>query len=525
VLWGIPGSRDLTHHSHLALAFFDSISAGHLFPGWLADANNGYGDVSVRFYPPGLSLLLASGRLLFKSWYPSYVAVLTLLTFIGGLGAYYWAKEFVAPRYALLAGVLFILSPYHINELFQASLLAEYAAVSVLPFAFTFTERICRGGRRRDIAGLGAAYALLVLFNLPLAVIGSYALGLYLVLRLDWSNPVANIVRFGSGIGLGLVCSAVYWVTVAFELSWLRPDNENFFSASNFVFSTFHKVERGSDIWYTNLLEFATLLLLLPSIALLIRRCRGEHKRLLWGVGSLTLFSLMMTIRVSQPLWAILPKMKAVQLPWRWLAITSMGASVLVAASIPVWRTIASGKGRPFALLAAGCVLFQLAFTVSHPIREAKYVWPVEINNIPSYMPGSLSIGPCYPAWAGLWCPDMPAEFVVEGRNVVQTGSAPEHRRYSVGPGSPTEGRVRTLYYPLWEASADGKRLFAKPAPDGALLISVPPEQVTVSLDFVEPRRSLVSGVISIIGWLLLVVLAVSERKANSGLKSVPLAA
>jgi len=55
-----------------------------------------------------------------------------LLTFVGGLGAYYWAKEFVAPRYALLAGVLFILSPYHINELFQASLLAEYAAVSVL---------------------------------------------------------------------------------------------------------------------------------------------------------------------------------------------------------------------------------------------------------------------------------------------------------------------------------------------------------------------------------------------------------
>jgi len=85
-----------------------------------------------------------------------------------------------------------------------------------------------------------------------MAVIGSYALGLYLVLMLDWSNPVANIVRFGSGIGLGLVCSAVYWVTVAFELSWLRPDNENLYSASNFVFSTFHKVERGSDIWYTN---------------------------------------------------------------------------------------------------------------------------------------------------------------------------------------------------------------------------------------------------------------------------------
>src|SRR5258708_23814048 len=114
-----------------------------------------------------------------------------------------------------------MLTPYHVNELFQSSLVAEYGAASVLPFVFAFTERICRGGKKRDVAGLGASFALLVLFNLPITVIGSYSLFIYLVLRLDLSRAVPIFVLFAVGIGLGMVCSAIYWLTVGSELSWL----------------------------------------------------------------------------------------------------------------------------------------------------------------------------------------------------------------------------------------------------------------------------------------------------------------
>src|SRR4029077_18640471 len=100
------------------------------------------------------------------------------------------------PKYAVWAGALFIATPYHISELFTASLLAEYAAVCVLPFAFAFTERICRRGNRLDIAGLSTAYALLVLFNLPLTLIGSYSLLFYFVLTVDWSRIVESSLKF-----------------------------------------------------------------------------------------------------------------------------------------------------------------------------------------------------------------------------------------------------------------------------------------------------------------------------------------
>jgi len=66
---GIPATRDFLEHFHIALTYFNSMSAGDLKPGWAADVNGGYGDISVRIYPPGLSILWASARFLTGSWY------------------------------------------------------------------------------------------------------------------------------------------------------------------------------------------------------------------------------------------------------------------------------------------------------------------------------------------------------------------------------------------------------------------------------------------------------------------------
>src|SRR5215831_7772996 len=185
VIWGIPASRDLQHHFRLALWFNQSFGQGDFYPSWLAEANHGYGDVSVRFYPPGLAFTLAFIRTLIGDWYVTAFVVFILLTLIGGLGTYQWARNFYPPSMAMWAGALFIFMPYRVNELYQSSLLAEYAAAAILPFVFAFTEKLCRGGGRRSVAGLGAAYALLVLTNLPMTIIGSYAVVIYLLLRID----------------------------------------------------------------------------------------------------------------------------------------------------------------------------------------------------------------------------------------------------------------------------------------------------------------------------------------------------
>src|SRR5262245_41565573 len=73
LLWGIPFNRDLSNHFRFELPFYEALSHGHLYPGWLAESNHGFGDASFRFYPPALYYLLSLARAIAGSWYPATV--------------------------------------------------------------------------------------------------------------------------------------------------------------------------------------------------------------------------------------------------------------------------------------------------------------------------------------------------------------------------------------------------------------------------------------------------------------------
>jgi hypothetical protein len=515
VFRGVPASRDLQHHFRLALAFKEGFSQGDFYPGWLSEANNGYGDVSLRFYPPGLGFLLAAVQTVTGNWYMTALLVFILLTLLGGLGTYMWARSFVMPEMARWAAALFIFMPYRINELYQSSLLAEYAAAAVLPFVFAFTERLCRNGGRRNIAGLAAAYAFLILTNLPMTVIGSYALVVYLLLRMDWGKLFPTIWKFAAALALGLAASACFWVTVLAELSWLRPDNETSFSRMNFIFASFRAQQGDTNIWYGNLIVLATIAITLPAL-ILFRRGHNSQRSDWRRLGLFAIFSLLMSTIISFPLWEILPKLKEVQLPWRWLAVTSATSAVLVAASIDSWKEMAKSNRRPLALLAAGAVLMSLAFTISHPIREARYFPESKFNDIVATVQGIPSIGPWFPRWVGERFFVMPQQVVAGDRAVSVTTWNREHRAFQVAAGTATEARVHTFYYPLWSASAGGSSLPTRPDQDGTLMIALPPEQVSVDLSFREPRRSRISVITTIVAAVLIVLLAAVPQRRHT---------
>src|SRR4030095_13909988 len=149
LIFGIPSNRDLSNHFRFALPFYDSIASGNFYPGWLAESNNGYGDPSFRFYPPALYYLLATFRFLTGDWYVATLLTFTIISIVAGLGMYCWSKTLLPATTATWVALLYALAPYHVNQLFQALMLAEWAASAILPFVFAFVERVCANGRRR----------------------------------------------------------------------------------------------------------------------------------------------------------------------------------------------------------------------------------------------------------------------------------------------------------------------------------------------------------------------------------------
>ena len=224
IIYGVPYGPDLTAHFRYALSFEEAIHKGNLYPGWLATSNGGYGDPSFRFYPPGLYYLMTATHALVGDWYAASLLTLTLLSVAGGLGVYFWASAICPRPLAAWAAIFYMLAAYHVNELYQASLIAEYAGGALFAFVLGYTERVYRRGRTLDIAGLAASFAILVLTHLPLTMMASLVIVIYALLRVRERTFRAFSMKLGSGLALGLAASASYWTTLLTELSWIRGD-------------------------------------------------------------------------------------------------------------------------------------------------------------------------------------------------------------------------------------------------------------------------------------------------------------
>jgi uncharacterized membrane protein len=523
-LFGIPSNRDLINHFRFALPFFDSLKAGHLHPGWLAESNSGYGDASFRFYPPALYYLLSIFRLLTGDWHAATLLTFTSIFITGALGIYGWTRTLFSSSTALWASTLFTLAPYHLNQFYQASMLAEFAACSVLPFVFWFVERTCQKRSLQNVAGLAIAYSLLILTHLPLAVIGSLALLVYGLIRLQSPNYKSQIAALGTAVGLGLLASACYWVTMIAEKNWIRADSiqadPSVDYRKNFLFSTFSP--DNLNVWWMNILVLFSLAMFCPALLLLRRSIRENLPRSIAPLLIVLILAMLMATPLTLPVWWLFRPLQETQFPWRWLGILSMVAPILTAASIPGWLRLARGKWRPVSLLALSGVAISLAFSFSHIVREAKFLSPAEFRATLNSIPGSTGVTQWLPVWAKDNVKKINNNVDIPGRTVQIDSWQPEKRVFSISAGEAAEARVKTYYYPHWVAKSSGQNLQVNPSEDGVLLISVPGAITTVSLEFIEPLRVTVADLLSILGWLSIATLLVCNWLKSRAKNCVP---
>ncbi len=506
ILWGIPSNIDLTNHFRFALPFYDAIVAGDPYPGWLAESNGGYGDPSFRFYPPALYYALAFARFVTGNWYGATLVVFIMISIVGGLGMYFWAKSILAPLSVGWAAFFYALAPYHLNQLYQATLLAEWAGSAVLPFVFGFVDRVCERGRRRDVAGLAATYGLLLFTHLPLAVIGSMALLVYSLVKVRELRKLAKLTLGGA---LGLSVSAIYWVTMVSEVGWIGVNNLQRDSSvdyrANFLLSTFSP--DNLNVWWMNIIALMTLMLFAPALLLLKKRS------VVRPVVVLTLFALFMALPLSRPIWMLLKPLQETQFPWRWMVLISMGGSILAAAGLPMlWNSVRAKR-----MLVLGAMAIAVAFTLSHVVREAQYFPPQKFETMVTDLRGSSCVNYWYPIWAHTNVRKMTTEVEANGRTVTLSSWRPEHRKFSVTAGPATEARVRTFYYPHWTVTSEAGILPTRPDKDGALLISLPQNATSVELDFREPRKTKISTMSSLSGLIIIGMLAFpfNRRRSN----------
>ncbi len=527
---GIPYGYDLPHHYQCAMTFYESFLAGDFYPSWSLNRNFGFGGMESRLYPPVSHYSLAVAYYLTGDWHFGSWLVFLIFTFLGALGIYLWAKEYLPARQAVFAGCFYALMPYHLNQLYNTFFFAEFAGSAVLPFAFYFVSRVCRRGKASDIAGLAIAFAALVLTHLPLTVIGSICLTIYAVTLLKRENVLLQITKLSAGVLLGLAASSFFWMKVLLERDliakaavyadlWLDY-------RLNFLLTPVQTFEGDlpTTIYETSLIfyDYQLLMILVLTVGctlpfLVWLKGREFRMKGVWLIFGLAVF---LAIPFSRFVWDAVKPLQEVQFPWRWMAIVSIAASMLSASYLDHLFDWFKTKNRPLALMIGGCLLAFITYSASQIIRPALYI---ETEKVPQYMEKtSADIG--FTFWWTVWARK---EIFENKEKVTAENRAAQIRKWtatekefeiSEGGAAQEEARIAVFYHPNWKASVNGAPVEVKSDPHGAVLIPLDNKTSHIRLIFEEPFAVKTAQRISVLAAILLLLMLVfpSGKKLRS---------
>lgn len=516
--WGIPSGNDLPQHFQFAASIEHSLLAGEIYPAWSSQENNGYGGIGLRFYPPAAHYVLAVAKILTGDWFAASCLAFLFWTTLSGFAVYFWAREWFPEKSSFFASVLYIFAPYHALQLYGAFLYAEFAAAAILPFCFLFVTRICRRGHLPDVLSLAISFGLLVFTHLPLTIIGSLALFIYVLVSIKFKVFSAPSYKLLAGVILGLAASSFQWVKVITEMKWVNHTASNYSQIGsydyrqNFLFSFpyLYGFETDSrNLWLLDSSVLITFLLTVPLVILFFRRAETVVKQKLFGILIVSGSAVFMASVASRPVYDLIVPLQKIQFPWRWLSIVSISLAIFSAAGFEylgeLWK---NRKQRPIFYLITGGLLIGLTFTCSQIIRQAVYLPRQEFTE----MSKKFASAPNYECWLPIWSTkdtqNNNAKISVGERKVNLSEWTAKNIEFDVAKGAETTARLALFYYPHWQATANGNPIETFPVPDGAMAFSVPPGDSNIKIVFSEPPVINLGKAISIAAWMLLLLLS-----------------
>jgi hypothetical protein len=535
---------------------YSAVTQGVFPVRWMPDAAFGLGYPFFNYYA-ALPLYVAA---LFKALGASYVLALKL-THLGGFllaafAMYGWMRAVGANRVAAwLAAAAYTFAPFHlVNVYVRGDSLNEFWAFALYPLCLWAASRLnnqllfTNNFRNRLLVignwllPLALAYAALILTHNISALIFSPFLGLYVLVsswqKAEGSSLLATAYRLllsAFSLVLGLALSAFYWLPALRETGFAQLDAQTtgFFHYSNHF--------RGLDLIQPSLLfnydigsasttPFAMGLAQAALLALalilvgadFVRDLRGERKRVtlyLFLVFGLLLSTFMLT-RFSEPLWANLPLLSFSQFPWRFLSVQSLFASALI--GLAGQFTINSSKftNSLFALCIVNCAL-SIASLRPDFVSLADAGVSAERLQTYEYFTGNIGTTIRY-EYLPRWTQPRPyssEEFIFgtaslkvldgeAGGERLEKRAASQTWAITVNSDS-AHLAVPLLYWPGWEARADGKPLDVAPA-DGLGWVSfdLPRGEHTIELKLGNTPLRRNASTISLLTLFVIITLA-----------------
>ena len=325
---------------------------GIFYPHWTLSPNFNAGEPRFVFYPPLIWMLGAAlGALL--PWFLVPTALIFILLVGTALATRALARQTLSEEQALLAGLVAVFSGYNLYEIYHHGDFALLSGGMWIPlllllwFQVDFsTENILRAKIDRNLLLLSLALAGTWLSNTPLGLMATYmlvVLGLIAAIQLRSWLPLFGVAV---AIAIGLGISSFYLIPAAAEQRWI--DITRLFASPDHIIEnrwiTSELARPGSHAFPSQrirgVIEAVMVAMALGGLGLMFwrglwpSREQRSLKRWWWSLGTIACFAFFLMLPVSLPIWNLLPRLRYLQYPWRWLVVLQAPMAILFAAGV-----------------------------------------------------------------------------------------------------------------------------------------------------------------------------------------------
>jgi len=334
---GIFTARDLlSFYLEAGPHFASQFWSGEFYPRWILDANEGLGSPALYFQGPLPFYINSLFALIFRDrlgWIP-LVMTAGLAFILSGITSFVWLKESTNRSIAIFGSIIYMILPYHLAvDLYYRFNLAEIWAFVWLPLLLYFVLKILQK-KSFSLLYYGLSFAALILTQPSVALIFAIVpIGYAIVLSYEkWKTLLLKLLA-GMLIGLGL--SAIYWYpALLMQNNISLSKSKEFNYSSNFIFRIPNNI-LDTELW--KYLEVTTILMVIVAgcawaIARFSEKKKYSAESYYWF--TIALLAGLMSTPISYPIWAILPPLQSIILPWIFNVVLVVASTALISLAI-----------------------------------------------------------------------------------------------------------------------------------------------------------------------------------------------
>jgi hypothetical protein len=449
-------------------------------------------------------------------WNKVPVVFIILVQTFAGMSAFALARRMLPQFPSLLAAACFVANPYALLIIYMRSDFAELLALAFFPLLFLLALQIsgilenrARPGRRA-IVFFAALFAAVWLSNAPAGVMASYSAALLFAWASLAERSWQPLARGAAGLALGLALAGFYLVPAAYEQRWvniLQALSAGLLSAQNFLYTQINDPEHN----FFNLIasSAAVLMIVLTGAAAAVTHrdaakiaASSEESRVWRVLLLLAAAATLLMLRFTSILWDVLPKLRFVQFPWRWMAILAVPFAFFIGAAAVrrpwrwIWAPVMFGV-----LSATGAVLVGQAWWDKEdiPVLRTAIARGEGFEGTDEYDPNGDDHYnlPQKAPLARLMGTDSENALTPNGRIHVERWTA-EEKMLRVNSPVPARLGLRLLNYPAWLVEVNGSAVTPERAEDSnQMIVLVPAGESHIRVRLLRTRDRTLGGILS----------------------------